>query len=402
MLVLGRHMGAVPPDVPHAVQGALQLWLFAGWIGVDLFFVLSGFLVSGLLFREYGRFGRVRAGRFLARRGLRIYPAFYVFLLSTLLVTHTVRTRQFFEEAVFVQNYFPAIWHQTWSLAVEEHFYFLLALLAAILVRWDLATRRDGPTGQSRAPDPFAALIPIFGVVAVVALILRIVTATHGTPSYYRNLFPTHLRLDSLLFGVLLSIWPGLAARLSRPGFVRTGRTSCCSASCALRRPSSRHRSTASWKRWGMHCFTSALARILMLALHGGDRLARPVGPEDESPSVLSKPRSPAHVRHTIASLLAWIGVYCTRSICGTSPCRNGLPHRSCTPMGWHDGGIAQFVVYVVASILVGALMARVVEIPVLALRDRWLPNLAASPVTPQKTRQQPSRVPELRSQSFE
>ncbi len=108
-----------------------------------------------------------------------------------------------------MQNYFPAIWPQTWSLAVEEHFYFLLALLAAILVRWDVAKRREGPTGQSRVSDPFAALVPIFGVVAVVALIIRIVAATHGTPSFYHNLFPTHLRLDSLLFGVLLSylVW---------------------------------------------------------------------------------------------------------------------------------------------------------------------------------------------------
>ena len=53
----------------------------AGWAGVDLFFVLSGFLVSGLLFREYKKTGTVRIGRFLIRRGFKIYPTFYIFLI---------------------------------------------------------------------------------------------------------------------------------------------------------------------------------------------------------------------------------------------------------------------------------------------------------------------------------
>src|SRR6478609_6217276 len=44
-----------------------------GWAGVDLFFVLSGFLVSGLLFREHQHYGDVHAGRFLIRRGFKIY-----------------------------------------------------------------------------------------------------------------------------------------------------------------------------------------------------------------------------------------------------------------------------------------------------------------------------------------
>src|SRR6476620_3973805 len=58
-----------------------------GWIGVDLFFVLSGFLVSGLLFSEYKKFGDIDPKRFLIRRGFKIYPAFYfsVFISASLL-----------------------------------------------------------------------------------------------------------------------------------------------------------------------------------------------------------------------------------------------------------------------------------------------------------------------------
>lgn len=54
-----------------------------GWIGVDLFFVLSGFLVSNLLFQEYKQTQTVKPIRFLIRRGFKIYPLFYlmIFLL---------------------------------------------------------------------------------------------------------------------------------------------------------------------------------------------------------------------------------------------------------------------------------------------------------------------------------
>jgi peptidoglycan/LPS O-acetylase OafA/YrhL len=50
-----------------------------GWIGVDLFFVLSGFLISGLLFNEYKARSSISFKRFFIRRGLKIYPAFYLF-----------------------------------------------------------------------------------------------------------------------------------------------------------------------------------------------------------------------------------------------------------------------------------------------------------------------------------
>jgi peptidoglycan/LPS O-acetylase OafA/YrhL len=53
-----------------------------GWIGVDLFFVLSGFLVSGLLFKEYIKFGNIRPKLFLIRRGFKIYPIYFLFYIT--------------------------------------------------------------------------------------------------------------------------------------------------------------------------------------------------------------------------------------------------------------------------------------------------------------------------------
>src|SRR5258708_16649284 len=62
----------------------LILWR-PGWSGVDLFFVISGFLISGLLFTEYQKTGGIRFKRFSIRRALKLYPAFYFLLLLTLM-----------------------------------------------------------------------------------------------------------------------------------------------------------------------------------------------------------------------------------------------------------------------------------------------------------------------------
>ena len=69
LLVVGYHM-------PY-----YTLWSRIGWIGVDLFFVLSGFLISGLLFQEYKDTGTLDIKRFLIRRGLKIYPSFYLLMV---------------------------------------------------------------------------------------------------------------------------------------------------------------------------------------------------------------------------------------------------------------------------------------------------------------------------------
>src|SRR5438445_288292 len=79
-LVLGRHVLWIPSVAAGPVVAMFTAWRHFGWIGVDLFFVLSGFLVGGLLIQEALHQERIRPGRFLVRRGLKIYPAFYAFL----------------------------------------------------------------------------------------------------------------------------------------------------------------------------------------------------------------------------------------------------------------------------------------------------------------------------------
>src|SRR2546421_10087759 len=86
LLVLGRHMEPCPPEASAILHQFTTIWHEGGWIGVDLFFVLSGFLVSGLLFREYEKYQELRIGRFLIRRGFKIYPPFWLLIGATVIV----------------------------------------------------------------------------------------------------------------------------------------------------------------------------------------------------------------------------------------------------------------------------------------------------------------------------
>jgi peptidoglycan/LPS O-acetylase OafA/YrhL len=197
-LVLGHHMVPCPPKTSLLLHRMVSLWAKGGWVGVDLFFVLSGFLVSGLLFREQEKYSKLDLKRFLIRRGFKIYPPFWLLIAITTLVGffchQDVPLRALASELLFVQNYGPAMWNHTWSLAVEEHFYLLLAIGT-----FALANRSS--------VDPFRMVPFAFLGVATLCLLLRIINATHASFDYPTHLYPSHLRLDALLFGVALSYY---------------------------------------------------------------------------------------------------------------------------------------------------------------------------------------------------
>ena len=198
VLVLGRHLPSPPQEWSRAQSWGFDFLKRGGWVGVDLFFVLSGFLVSGLLFSEYQKYGRLSISRFFVRRGLKIYPAFFLLIFLTVPASVLLDERpgrsQILSELLFLQSYVQGVWGHTWSLAVEEHFYLLLPSLLLVLV-W---RRRD-------RLDPFGPIIPIIAVVAGVLLAARILLAQGREFTLLTSLYPTHLRIDSLLFGVLIS-----------------------------------------------------------------------------------------------------------------------------------------------------------------------------------------------------
>src|SRR5580693_9808273 len=78
LLVLGWHLPAEDPS--PLVSDLVWPWRGFGWAGVDLFFVLSGFLVGGLLMAEQLKSGKINLGRFYERRAFKIWPAYYVMI----------------------------------------------------------------------------------------------------------------------------------------------------------------------------------------------------------------------------------------------------------------------------------------------------------------------------------
>ena len=98
---------------------------------MELFFVLSGFLISGLLFKEWDKSGKIQAGRFLLRRGFKIYPAFWVALSFIIAVRlwrgYGIPLDRLTGELLFLQNYLGRLDDPHWTLSVEEHFYIIIA-----------------------------------------------------------------------------------------------------------------------------------------------------------------------------------------------------------------------------------------------------------------------------------
>ncbi len=118
-----------------AIDGAPQMieW---GFLGVDMFFVISGFLIVTLLLRERDARGQVSLKQFYIRRTLRIFPIYYlligvVFLLAVASYRHSTKTWDLYKWSfpvflLYLQDFLPiflGVLYHTWSLAMEEQFY---------------------------------------------------------------------------------------------------------------------------------------------------------------------------------------------------------------------------------------------------------------------------------------
>ncbi|RDJ98638.1 acyltransferase family protein [Paraburkholderia lacunae] len=203
--VMGFHFHAV-----HTNNFLLQIIEYPlknfGREGVNLFFTLSGFLVGGLLLRQYAEKGHVNARRFIVRRIFRIWPAYYVLLAFHLLAGRHPWNTFLFQNLVHLQNYLGTSITQTWSLAVEEHFYLVLPALLLLFARWRLGVW---------------TIVSILTAICAVVLTARCFAVAHGN---LEGAFAyTQYRIDSLLVGVILSAvyWmrPAVYQRLAK----RTG-----------------------------------------------------------------------------------------------------------------------------------------------------------------------------------
>ncbi|MCU1308467.1 MAG: acyltransferase family protein [Acidobacteriaceae bacterium] len=172
---------ALPPDI-------LEL----GWIGVDLFFVLSGFLITGILLDQKGSPNYFK--NFYIRRALRIWPAYYL----TLALAYFAGQRLHFSFGTYSASYY-ALYLQnlvyrdnfplafTWSLAVEEHFYLL----------WPFMVYRFGRRELVKILIATIALTPLIRAVAGIF-------GVSGSGALYTM---TPFRLDGLAMGSLAAVW---------------------------------------------------------------------------------------------------------------------------------------------------------------------------------------------------
>ncbi len=206
LLVLFRH-GVRPFYDPQQSAFGFLGWdamtpMVNGWAGVDLFFVLSGFLVSHHILKRWSaefHFSELR--EYLVKRILRIVPAYYAWLfvivagaLPFYQIPASVVREQLGVHLLFLQDYVPSkIVVAFWSLGVEEKFYLSIPLLIV-------------PVARMKSPVKRARLIALL---TLVPLGLRALTyARHGEFTGYQDCFwtmrsPFHLALDSLLVGSL-------------------------------------------------------------------------------------------------------------------------------------------------------------------------------------------------------
>jgi peptidoglycan/LPS O-acetylase OafA/YrhL len=205
-LVLAFHFGFAASG---EVKGLVSALTGFGWAGVDLFFVLSGFLITGILLDSRG--SRNYFASFYARRALRIFPIYYLFLVAWFGVAPLVSAQAAHDRAhglwywLYIQNWSPGTAHEvnwlshTWSLAIEEQFYLL----------WPIVVFRAGP----------AVLAVVALLLSVLALLFRLWLVHMSSLPWEMAYRLTPSRLDALALGAFVASamrMPALQSALRR------------------------------------------------------------------------------------------------------------------------------------------------------------------------------------------
>lgn len=232
----------MPFHFRFALPSALHGIAHTGWMGVDLFFVLSGYLIGSQLLRPYLSDQQPSLPGFYLRRAFRVLPAFLAVLLLYLFVPpfreapNLSPSWQFltFTENLRIDYLHDQAFSHVWSLCVEEHFYLVLPLLVLVLMR-------KPRFGKAVA---VAVTILLFGILIrawVYHFQIQPFIGDDMFGVYYieKIYYPTYTRLDGLLMGVVLATiktfrpvwWSNLMARgylLLATGLV------CCTAAIWL------------------------------------------------------------------------------------------------------------------------------------------------------------------------
>jgi peptidoglycan/LPS O-acetylase OafA/YrhL len=318
---------------------------------------------------EYQRTGGINWGRFFIRRGFKIYPAFYAMIFVTFLWQVTkhqeIRWRPYLPEVLFFQSYQPdRLWGHTWSLAVEEHFYILLPLLLLLMVKFQK---------KRAASDPFRMIPVVCSILAIFTLLQRFYLAFNLLPLggwWQWVLYPTHLRIDSLFFGVFLGYLHHFHAQATRQFMTaRRSRIALFLVSALLVSICGVFAvDSPIMLSFGLTALYIGFGGILILTLYGDPRENRC------APKWFGKFRVgdlAAHIGMYSYSVYLWHGVVAQHS-------------RGVLRLFWPKAGeTASFWFYVLMSLAVGVALSRIIEYPTLNLRDRLFPSI--QPVKIQK-----------------
>ena len=331
LLVFTAHYGDAFRAVPRVQALPMFNW---GWTGVDLFFVLSGFLIGGQLWKELKRTNSIQIGRFLLRRGLRIWPLYYAFV--ALVAAEGLFGRNLsglWSDICFLSNDFHNQIGGGWSLSTEEQFYVIAPISVALFSRIIKPTR--------------LWILPVVGMFFVVmnrAIAIKYVESrlAHLSFDLYKTLYA---HSDGLAIGGLLAWFS-----VFRPEVIRSGRLrlAVCSVMVVA--------------AIGLHFVDREVFAFTALALIFGAVTLWGVGLE----------RTP--------KLLNWHGFYIvSRLSYGMYLNHFGLLERSSALLsGWRvTGGEAGFwILYLInllASIAIAFVTFQLIEWPFLQIRARWL-----------------------------
>jgi len=326
-----------------------------GWAGVDIFFVLSGYLIGSQLLRRLQRGEELLLRDFYRRRAWRILPAFFV-VLAVYVAFPSLREAPGLEApwqfATFTLNLFIDYTHNqafshAWSLCVEEHFYLLFPLVAWWFTRRPSAARFIS----------LCASLVLLGIALRTGVWLRDAAASPPRNWYVEDIYyPTWMRLDGLLTGVVLATIhvyrPALWSRL------RAYPTALLVAGLALAALALwlfRDRTGLVANAIGWPLLSAGLGLLVLSATAPRSLLERCALP---GTGWLAATSYSLYLSHKLAmyAVHEWLAP--------------ALPLQ----------GLALFGVYTAAILVVGAALHHLVERPCLGLRDRLQPAVGPGP----------------------
>ncbi len=333
----------------------------AGWIGVDLFFVLSGYLIGNQVLSGLAQRRQLSLATFYARRALRTWPVFWVVLTAYFLLPSIMGGRPppaLWKFLTFTQNYQlqpGTAFSHAWSLCIEEQFYLVLPL--TVLVAMRVGTRR------------YQAWLLLLALLATGIVARGVLWSIHGradmgaTPGYYPHIYyATLCRFDEFLPGIavamLKNFHPGLWLRLMARGSTLFW-AGVAAVALAIYGVVSHFSADGDgypffMTVFGYSCIAAAFSVLVASALSEG---------------------SPLHfVRIPGASPIArWsYSIYLSHKAVAFMLDRFAQQHAI--------GPWFELLAIAAGSVAVGALLYRLVELPFMKLRDRRFPSLFRAP----------------------